>query len=113
MLRITALIQRSHLRNIQDLERVNRRRAVLEERRQRESAFYTPPVEPTRRQAVALYRAMLKEGNRTLRLTDKTYYRTRLRYEFEEVARQTSARVRGIMYEKGLWMLENKLGGIV
>lgn len=96
-----------------NLHRVHRRRMQLERRRILESALSTPPVEPTGHQAVSLYRALLKAGQVHLQLTDKEYFRTKLRYEFEVTARQTSARVRGMMFEKGQWMLKNKLGGLV
>lgn len=85
----------------------------LELRRKRESIWSAAPVEPTPQQALTLYRSMLKEGYKTLRITDKGYFRQKLRYEFEVTARQTSARVRGVMYEKGKWMVANKMGGIV
>lgn len=113
MLRRSPLLSRYFLATPPDLQRVNRRRQQLEQRRQRESGWYLPPVEPTAAQATALYRAMLKEGYATLRFTDKETYRRKLRFEFEEIARQTSGRVRGIMFEKGKWMLKNNLGGLM
>lgn len=72
-----------------------------------------PPVEPTPEMARSLYRQLLKAGRSTLICTDKEYYRQKLREEFEVTARQTSGRVRGIMFEKGQWMVQNKLGGLV
>ena len=93
--------------------RVARRRKILEQRRISESAWKVPPIEPTHRQAIVLYRQMLKEGHKTLVLTDKNYYKRMLRQEFEVTARQTSSRVRGMMYEKGKWMLTCKLGGLL
>lgn len=93
--------------------RVNKRRVQLERRRMMESAIHTPPVEPTGSQAVSLYRQLLKASQTQLELTDKDFFRTKVRYEFEVTARQTSARVRGMMFEKGQWMIKNKLGGLV
>lgn len=93
--------------------RANKRRMLLERRRVRDSLHAVPPVEPTADMARGLYRRMLREGYRTLVCTDKNYYRTKLRYEFEVTSRQTSGRVRGIMFEKGEWMLKNRLGGLV
>jgi hypothetical protein len=93
--------------------RANRRRAILEKRRMLDSRLMVPPVEPTPDMARSLYRRLIKEGNRTLVCTDKEYFRQKVRDEFEVTARQTSARVRGIMFEKGLWMVDNKLGGLV
>jgi hypothetical protein len=113
MLRRCFTFRRHTLQNPPDYERVVKRRRQLEERRQKESAFYLPPVEPTPEQARTLYRQMLKKGYKDLVLTDKQYYRKVLRTEFEETARQTSGRVRGVMYEKGKWMLQNNLGGVL
>ncbi len=96
-----------------NFERVVRRRQQLEQRRQSDSAWFLPPVEPTPQQAIALYRQLLKKADAQLKLTDKGYFRKQLRYEFEEVARQTSGRVRGIMFEKGKWMAKNDLGGLL
>lgn len=70
-------------------------------------------IEPTPEDAKILYRHMLKEGYRTLRLTDKDFFRRKLREEFEITSRQTSSRVRGLMFEKGQWMLKNNMGGII
>ncbi|RNF18505.1 hypothetical protein TcG_05007 [Trypanosoma cruzi] len=95
-----------------DFLRANERRMRLERRRIDASRYYAP-VEPTPQQACTLYRQLLKAGHAQLRVTDKAYYVRKLRREFEVTARQTSARVRGIMYERGQWMLLNKLGGIV
>ncbi|KAH9597854.1 hypothetical protein LSM04_003401 [Trypanosoma melophagium] len=95
-----------------DFARANERRQLLE-RRRIDASYYYAPVEPTPEQACTLYRQLLKAGHAQLRVTDKNYYMKKVRYEFEVTARQTSARVRGIMFEKGQWMLKNKLGGIV
>ncbi|ESL06113.1 hypothetical protein TRSC58_06218 [Trypanosoma rangeli SC58] len=95
-----------------DFWRANERRMRLERRRIDASRYY-PPVEPTPQQACMLYRSLLKAGHAQLRVTDKAYYARKVRQEFEVTARQTSARVRGIMYERGQWMLQNKLGGVV
>ena len=92
--------------------RVNTRREKLERRRIAEAQWMPKAIEPTPDQARELYRRMLKEGYKTLQLTDKEYYKAKLRFEFEVTARQTSSRVRGLMYEKGQWMLKNKLGGL-
>ena len=78
-----------------------------------EASQFLPPIEPTPEQACQLYRRLLKEGYKTLVVTDKDYFRRKVRYEFEVTSRQTSSRVRGIMFEKGHWMVENKLGGII
>ncbi|CUG05867.1 Hypothetical protein, putative [Bodo saltans] len=93
--------------------RANRRRAVLERRRLLDSRLNVPPVEPTAEMARSLYRRMIKEARKTLVCTDQEYFRLKVREEFEVTARQTSSRVRGIMYEKGQWMVQNRLGGIV
>jgi hypothetical protein len=93
--------------------RANRRRAVLERRRLLDSRLIVPPVEPTPEMARSLYRQMLKESHKTLLCTDKEYFRLKVREEFEVTARQTSSRVRGIMFEKGQWMVKNRLGGLV
>ncbi|GET87083.1 hypothetical protein, conserved [Leishmania tarentolae] len=95
-----------------DYTRANRRRMELEQQRI-EASQYLPPVEPTAEQACRLYRRLLKEGHKTLVVTDKEFFRRKVRYELEVTSRQTSSRVRGIMFEKGQWMLENKLGGII
>ena len=95
------------------LDRVYARRRALEERRLRDSAEYVPPIEPSPRQAATLYRQLLKTGNSTLVATDKDFFRRKVRDEFEITARRTSARVRGIMYEKGQWMVANSLGGLL
>lgn len=113
MLRKTFLFCRQWKQGASDHERIVKRRRHLEERRQREAAFFLPPVEPTPEQARILYRQLLKKGYQDLVLTDKDYYRKILRTEFEETARQTSGRVRGVMFEKGKWMLANNLGGVM
>ncbi|KAL7700453.1 hypothetical protein N2W54_005181 [Lotmaria passim] len=95
-----------------DYTHANRRRMELEQQRIEASQFL-PPIEPTPEQACQLYRRLLKEGYKTLVVTDKDYFRRKVRYEFEVTSRQTSSRVRGIMFEKGHWMVENKLGGII
>ncbi|AIN96638.1 hypothetical protein LPMP_140570 [Leishmania panamensis] len=95
-----------------DYTRANRRRMELEQQRI-VSSQHLPPIEPTAEQACQLYRRLLKEGYKTLVVTDKDFYRRKVRYELEVTSRQTSSRVRGIMFEKGRWMLENKLGGII
>lgn len=95
-----------------DYTRANRRRAELEQQRI-EAGKYLPPIEPTPNQACQLYRRLLKEGDRTLVVTDKDFFRRKVRYEFEVTSRQTSSRVRGIMFEKGQWMAANGLGGII
>lgn len=95
-----------------DFTRANLRREALERKRV-EASQYLPPVEPTPSEACQLYRRLLKQAERQLVVTDKAYFQRKVRYEFEVTARQTSARVRGIMFEKGQWMLENKLGGVV
>lgn len=105
--------QNSFLENQPNFVRANKRKLDLERRRLHDSMTYVPPVEPTTDMARGLYRRMLKEGYRTLVCTDKAVYREKLRREFEVTARQTSGRVRGVMYEKGEWMLKNKLGGLV
>jgi hypothetical protein len=92
--------------------RANRRRKELEQQRIAASQ-YLPPIEPTPQQACQLYRRLLKEGDRLLVITDKDFFRRKVRYELEVTSRQTSSRVRGIMFEKGQWMVENNLGGIV
>jgi hypothetical protein len=92
--------------------RIINRRRELEQRRIAEASERIPPVDPTPEMARSLYRQMLKMGYATLVLTDKSYYRQKLRYEFEVTARMTSARVRGMMFEKGKWMLRNQLGGL-
>lgn len=96
-----------------DWSRVITRRKKLEARRIGDSQWSLPPIEPSPQQARSLYREMLREGYNTITLTDKQYYKKKLREEFEVTARLTSARVRGMMYEKGKWMLKNNLGGIM
>ncbi|KAG8341471.1 putative Complex 1 protein (LYR family) [Trypanosoma vivax] len=95
-----------------DFSRAAARRLDLE-RRRLEMSRRPPPSEPTSQQACILYRQLLKAGREHLRVTDGKYYMRKVRHEFEVTARQTSGRVRGIMYERGLWMLKNKLGGVV
>ncbi|CCW67911.1 unnamed protein product [Phytomonas sp. Hart1] len=95
-----------------DFTRANLKRASLE-RKRLEASRYLPPVEPTTNQACSLYRQLLKKGKKDLVITDNEYFRRKVRFEFEVTSRQTSARVRGIMYEKGLWMLKNRLGGLM
>jgi hypothetical protein len=93
--------------------RANQRRLKLERRRLNESVEYVPPTEPRPDEARRLYRNLLRTARATLIVTDKEYFRLKLRHEFEVTARQTSSRVRGLMFEKGMWMLRNKLGGLV
>nr|CCC91525.1 conserved hypothetical protein [Trypanosoma congolense IL3000] len=95
-----------------DFSRASARRSELE-RRRIEASMAPSPVEPTSQQACTLYRRLIKLGYRQLQVTDKNYYVRKVRREFEITARQTSARVRGIMYERGLWLVDNKLGGVV
>lgn len=95
-----------------DFTRANKRRAELERKRMEASRFL-PPVEPTPEEAALLYRRLLKKAAKQLLITDKDYFRRKVRQEFEVTARQTSARVRGIMFEKGSWMAANDLGGLV
>ena len=102
-----------YTRGEHDWHRVVKRRKEVEARRRLDAATYVPPQEPTAEQARQLYRAMLKAGRAQLRLTDPEFYRQKLRHEFEVTARRTTARVRGVMFEKGQWMLRNKLGGLV
>jgi hypothetical protein len=94
-------------------DRVTARRRDLEERRREDALRYVPPVEPTPLQAATLYRRLLKQGQRDLVCTDKDYFRHKVRYEFEVTARRASGRVRGLMFEKGNWMVSNKLGGLM
>ena len=95
------------------MERAVKRRSHLDKRRVSESQWMPHAVEPTPQDATTLYRHMLKEGYKTLELTDKKFFKKKLREEFEITARQTSSRVRGLMYEKGQWMLKNKMGGLM
>uniref|UniRef100_A0A7S1Q2I6 Complex 1 LYR protein domain-containing protein n=1 Tax=Neobodo designis TaxID=312471 RepID=A0A7S1Q2I6_NEODS len=97
----------------ENLHRAAKRRKELEERRMHDAATYVPPVEPSPAQAVALYRQLLKVAEKTLVCTDKAYFRRKVRHEFEVTARMTSSRVRGIMYEKGQWLVKNDLGGVM
>lgn len=92
--------------------RANQRRFDLEQRRIDHVKWMPNAVEPTPEQARALFRGLLTKAYSELVITDKSLFRRKLREEFEITARQTSGRVRGIMYEKGLWMLMNDLGGI-
>lgn len=112
-MQITSCLRKYWLQGTPNYVRANARRLQLERRRLRDSETTLPPMEPSPAEARCLFRQLLKEGYRTLQLTDKEYYRTKLRYEFEVTSRQTSARVRGIMFEKGKWMLGNKLGGLL
>jgi phage/plasmid primase-like uncharacterized protein len=96
-----------------NMERVYARRTELEARRQDDAARYMPPVEPTVQQAAQLYRQLLKKSRSTLVLTDGAYFQKKVRHEFEVTARRTSARVRGIMFEKGQWLVANNLGGLM
>ena len=95
-----------------DFLRASARRDVLEKRRVADARTFIPPVEPTREDARRLYKQLLAAGRARLTLTDKEYFRRKLRQEFEVTARKTSARVRGVMYEKGQWMLKHDLGGL-
>ena len=102
-----------NLKEIPNMWRIVKRRKDLEERRISEARTYTPPVEPTRSQSIALYRRLMKASETTLRLTNKKLFRDKLRSEFLVTARRTSGRVRGLMFEKGEWMVANKLGGLL
>lgn len=94
--------------------RANKRRLDLERKRLGSSLYYSlPPVEPSPEEAVRLYRQLIKAAESRLVVTDKAYFRRVVRNEFEITALRTSKRVRGIMYEKGKWMLENNLGGVI
>lgn len=104
---------RQYYRSPPNWSRVLTRKMTLERQRQQDSARNTPPVEPSPLEATRLYRQLLKTGRRQLALTDKEYFRRKLRYEFEVVGRKTSSRVRGLMFEKGRWMLRNQLGGLL
>jgi len=96
-----------------NFERAAQRRKTLERRRLSDSRTMTPPIEPTAEQARSLYRKLLKLSKTQLVYTDLGYFRRKVRAEFEVTSRQTSSRVRGIMYEKGCWMVENRLGGLL
>eukprot|EP00759_Apiculatamorpha_spiralis_P013581 PhF_6_TR20396/c0_g2_i1/m.29370 len=112
MLRATArqwMRGNNNLKQHPNILRRNKRRQELEDRRVSEAHNYIPPVEPTPAQARALYRHLLKTGKSTLRFTDLNMFQRKVRHEFEVTSRKTSSRVRGLMYEKGMWMLQNKL----
>lgn len=116
MLRLSSVMQSSGRKwwreGSPNFTRANARRSLLE-RKRFEASRYLSPVEPTPSQACSLYLRFLKESEKRLLVSDKNFFRRKVRSEMEVTARQTSARVRGIMYEKGKWMLENELGGVV
>ncbi|EPY25231.1 hypothetical protein STCU_06777 [Strigomonas culicis] len=94
--------------------RAQQRRSALEQKRiEHHQRYPLPPIEPTAAQAVQLYRALLRKGHAQLVVTDVDYFRRKVRWEFEVTARQTSGRVRGIMFEKGWAMARGNLGGII
>ena len=104
------------VQNPPDYERIVKRRKALDHRRIMESSDPSkslPPLPPTPEEAIKLYRLLLKEGYRSLKLTDKEFYRIKLREEFQVTSRRTSGKVQGIMFEKGHWMLKNRLGGLL
>jgi hypothetical protein len=114
MFRATASLQRGRPKLLKsNLNRVAKRRKQLEERRMEDAASYVPPVEPSPQQAAVLYRQLLKTADDVLVCTDKDYFRRKVRHEFEVTARMTSSRVRGLMYEKGQWLVRNELGGVM
>ncbi|XP_060705160.1 mitochondrial ribosome and complex I assembly factor AltMIEF1-like [Hemiscyllium ocellatum] len=59
-----------------------------------------------------LYRALLREG-RNLQYTDRDYYYTFIRREFRKNQHLTSEEEKVKQLEKGIYFLENKLGGLV
>ena len=93
--------------------RIVQRRRQLEERRIAEAHNYISPTEPTKIEALRLYRLLLKSAEKTFRYTSQEYFRRKLRHEYVVTAAKTSSRVRGIMYEKGKWMLANRMGGLL
>lgn len=93
--------------------RAKERRAQLERQRITTSSSAPLPVAPTAQQVCLLYRQLLKEAETRLTVTDKRLFQRMVRREIEVTSRRTSARVQGIMYEKGLWVLQNRLGGLV
>ena len=96
-----------------DTWRIVQRRRTLEDRRIAEAQTYIPPVEPTRKESLRLYRNLLKEAQKTLKFTPNSYFKQQVRHEYTVIAPKTSSRVRGIMFEKGKWMVDNKLGGLM
>eukprot|EP00758_Cryptobia_borreli_P018260 Tbor_TRINITY_DN6640_c0_g1::TRINITY_DN6640_c0_g1_i1::g.3062::m.3062 len=104
---------RSTLQCPPNYRRANKRRIALEARRIQESEWFPAAIEPPAEDAIRLYRGLMKEAKKKMKLTDIEFFRVNLRHEFEITARQTSGRVRGLMYEKGLWMLKNDLGGLM
>eukprot|EP01063_Lacrimia_lanifica_P003220 TRINITY_DN11708_c0_g1_i1.p2 TRINITY_DN11708_c0_g1~~TRINITY_DN11708_c0_g1_i1.p2 ORF type:complete len:171 (+),score=54.47 TRINITY_DN11708_c0_g1_i1:66-578(+) len=71
-----------------------------------------PP--PTEAEAVQLYRALLKKGERTLVWTDKGWFRRAVRFEFTVTSRLAAEKLdlQRCMFEKGEWLLNNDLGGL-
>eukprot|EP01061_Rhynchopus_euleeides_P021270 TRINITY_DN3469_c2_g1_i1.p2 TRINITY_DN3469_c2_g1~~TRINITY_DN3469_c2_g1_i1.p2 ORF type:complete len:160 (+),score=26.01 TRINITY_DN3469_c2_g1_i1:66-545(+) len=85
-----------------------------------QAAFLKPRLDlsrrpqPTEREAVQLYRALLKKAERQLVWTDKRWFRRMLRFEFTITSRLAEDRLdlQRCMYEKGEWLLNNDLGGL-
>ncbi|XP_062918933.1 mitochondrial ribosome and complex I assembly factor AltMIEF1-like [Mobula hypostoma] len=59
-----------------------------------------------------LYRALLREG-RSLRYTDREFYYLFIKREFRKNQHLTGDEEKVKQLEKGLYFLENKLGGLV
>ncbi|XP_078093549.1 mitochondrial ribosome and complex I assembly factor AltMIEF1-like [Mustelus asterias] len=59
-----------------------------------------------------LYRALLRQG-RNLRYTDRDYYYTFIKREFRKNQHLTDEEEKVKQLEKGIYFLNNKLGGLV
>lgn len=66
---------------------------------------------PSSQKVLQLYRQILKEG-RSLKYTDYEFFRRSIRRDFERQRDEVEAKVIKEQYEKGIYFLETKLGGL-
>lgn len=66
---------------------------------------------PSSQKVLQLYRQILKEG-RSLKYTDYEFFRRSIRRDFERQKDEVEAKVIQEQYEKGIYFLETKLGGL-
>lgn len=66
----------------------------------------------TKIEILCLYRNIIRHSKR-LRFTDKDYFLTRVRQEFTTIPPGFDDKMKQIMYEKGLSMYKNKVGGFL
>ncbi|KAL9967239.1 hypothetical protein ACROYT_G025423 [Oculina patagonica] len=66
---------------------------------------------PSSRRVLLLYRQLLKQG-KALQYTDYDFFRRTLRREFEQQKDEVEVKVITEQYEKGMYFLRTRLGGL-